>query len=876
MSYLNCRFRRFLTGALWVFLSGLLAGGLSSCGGGGNNATTGEIASQPTLTFSPSSVHLTAGAAAQQASLQLTAPAGTGAASVAVSGLPTGVTISPATLSLTPGVALTIMLTAASSAATTTATVSFTTTVNGQTASAQGSLSVQAASAPPPDFSLSINPVSLALVADGLASSVSVTATPANGFSSSVQVAITGLPAGVTVKPSPLTLTPGPGSAAATTVLSVSAAAGTAPGSATATLTGTSGTLTHTASLAITVTAPPPAQADFSLALNPQSLSLTIGGAGQPVQLSATAVNGFTGTVSVALSGLPAGVTASPASASLTPGTPQSFTLTAGNSAVVGSASVVFTGTSGSLTHTANLALTVAASSGVNVTTYHNDNARDGWNSSETALTPQNVNVNAFGKLRELPVDGKVDGQPLYVSSLSVAGQTHNVLIVVTEHGSAYAFDADSGTQLWQVSALGANETTSDDHGCNQITPEIGITDTPVIDRTHGPNGAVFLVAMSKDASGNYHQRLHALDLSTGAELQGSPSEIQATFPGTGNGSSNGMQVFDPGQYAERVGLLLMNGQIYLAWTSHCDDDPYTGWLMAYSETTLQQTSVLNVTPNGPSSPHFGDGEGSVWMSGAGLAGDTQGNIYFLDANGTFDTTLNASGFPEHGDFGNSFMKVSTTGNVLAAADYFAAYNLQAESDADQDLGSGGAMLLPDLVDATGVTRHLAVGAGKDTNIYVVNRDNMGKFNASSNNAVYQELPNALSGGAYSMAAFFNNTVYYAGVGDHLMAFPITKALLATSPASESANTFAYPGATPSVSSNGTQNGIVWAVENQGGTGVLHAYDTTNIPTELYDSTQAPNNRDTFTDNKFVAPMIANGKVYVGTTNSVAVFGLLP
>jgi hypothetical protein len=336
------------------------------------------------------------------------------------------------------------------------------------------------------------------------------------------------------------------------------------------------------------------------------------------------------------------------------------------------------------------------------------------------------------------------------------------------------------------------------------------------------------------------------------------------------------MQVFEPGQYAERVGLLLMNGQIYLAWTSHCDDDPYTGWLMAYSETTLEQTSVLNVTPNGPSSPHFGNGEGSVWMSGAGLAGDTQGNNYFLDANGTFDTTLNASGFPEHGDFGNSFMKVSTTGNVLAAADYFAAYNLQAESDADQDLGSGGAMLLPDLVDATGATRHLAVGAGKDTNIYVVNRDNMGKFNSQTNNAVYQELPNALSGGAYSMAALFNNTVYYAGVGDHLKAFPITKALLATTPASESANTFAYPGATPSVSSNGTQNGIVWAVENQGGTGVLHAYDTTNIPTELYDSTQAPNNRDTFTDNKFVAPMIANGKVYVGTTNSVAVFGLLP
>ena len=525
--------------------------------------------------------------------------------------------------------------------------------------------------------------------------------------------------------------------------------------------------------------------------------------------------------------------------------------------------------------HTATLALTVA-SAGVNVTTYHYDNARDGWYSAETVLTPLNVNANTFGKLAELAVDGKVDAQPLYVSGLSIAGQTHNVLITVTENDSAYAFDPDSGTQLWKVSALGAGEAPSDDHGCGQITPTIGITDTPVIDRSQGPNGAVYFVAMSKDASGNYHQRLHALDLATGAELAGSPSEIQASFPGTGYGSTNGMQVFDPGQYAERVGLLLMNGQLYLAWTSHCDDDPYTGWLMAYSETTLQQTSVLNVTPNGPATPHYGNGEGSVWMAGAGLAGDTQGNIYFLDANGSFDSSLNANGFPAQGDFGNSFMKVSTTGNVLAAADYFAAYDLQSESDADQDLGSGGAMLLPDLVDANGTTRHLAVGAGKDTNIYVVDRDNMGKFNASSNNAVYQEIPNGLGGGAFSMAALFNNTVYYAGVGDYLKAFPITNALLATTPAAESANTFAYPGATPSVSSSGSQNGIIWTVENQGGAGVLHAYNPASLGTELYDSNQAANSRDHFSDNKFITPMIANGKVYVGTPTSVAVFGLLP
>jgi hypothetical protein len=863
MSYSIRRLYRFFGGVFSVAASSLLVAGLASCSSNSSNN-----ASQPTLTLTPSSISLTAGAAGQQASLLLTAAAGSGAATVAVSGLPAGVTISPSTLSATPGVALPFTLTATSSAAAAKATVSFSATLGGQAVSAQASLAVQAV-APPADFSLSAQPAAVTLTPNGTAQTVSVLATAENGFSSSVQVTIAGLPAGVTAQPSTLTLTPGTAG-----TLSLTAPVGTAAASATATLTGTSGALTHTAPLAITVAGLAPSPG-FSFAITPQSLSLTPGGSGLPVQVAATALNGFTGSVSVAVSGLPANVTATPASLSLIPGTPQSVTLTAANSAQLGSASVVFTGTSGPLTHTATLALTVAAASSVNVTTYHNDNARDGSYSAETVLTPQNVNFNSFGLLRQLPVDGKVDGQPLYVSSLVIGGQTHNVLIVVTEHGSVFAFDPDSGTQLWQVTSLGANETTSGDFGCGQITPEIGITDTPVIDRAYGPNGAVFFVAMSKDASNNYHQRLHALDLSTGAELAGSPTEIQASYPGNGYGSTNGMQVFNPGQYAERVGLLLMNGQIYLAWTSHCDDDPYTGWVMAYSETTLQQTSVLNLTPNGPSTPHFGNGEGAVWMSGAGLAGDTAGNIFFLDANGTFDLTLNASGFPSSGDFGNAFMKLSTTGNVLTAADYFAAYDLQNESDADKDLGSGGTLLLPDETDANGAVHHLAVGAGKDSNIYVVDRDNMGKFNASSNNAIYQELPSALAAGAWSMPAYFNNTVYYAGNGDHLKAFPITNAKLATTPASQSANTFAYPGATPSVSSNGAQNGIAWAIETQGGAGILHAYDVTNIPNELYDSNQAPNNRDNFTFNHFVPPMIANGKVYVSTPNSVAVFGLL-
>lgn len=498
------------------------------------------------------------------------------------------------------------------------------------------------------------------------------------------------------------------------------------------------------------------------------------------------------------------------------------------------------------------------------VLTYHNDVGRTGQNLTETALATSNVNSSTFGKTGFLSVDGKVDGEPLYASGVTISGAKHHVVYAVTEHDSIYAFDPDSGVQLWQVSALGQGETPSDDHGCSQITPEIGITSTPVIDRTQGPNGAVYTIAMSKDSSGRYHQRLHALDLSTGAELFGGPVEVQASYPGTGANSSGGNVIFDPGQYAERAGLLLLNGNLYLGWTSHCDQGPYTGWLMAYSESTLAQTSVLNLTPNGS--------DGSIWMSGTAMAADSAGNIYFLDANGTFDTTLNANGMPSQGDYGNSFMKVSSSGG-LSVADYFAPYNTLAESNADQDLGSGGALVLPDLTDASGQVRHLAVGAGKDANIYVVNRDSMGKFNPNSNN-VYQEITGQLSSGEFGMPAYFNGTVYFGAVSDNVKAFPITNAQLATAPSSLTSTSFTYPGSTPSISANGTMNGIVWAVENSN-LAVLHAYDATNLSHELYNSNQA-GARDNFgPGNKFITPMIANGKVFVGTQNGVAVFGLL-
>jgi hypothetical protein len=513
------------------------------------------------------------------------------------------------------------------------------------------------------------------------------------------------------------------------------------------------------------------------------------------------------------------------------------------------------------------------------VLTYHNDNARSGLNPAETTLTPANVNWTEFGLLFVVPVDGQVYAQPLYASGVIFPNSSvHDVLIVATEHDSVFAVDAVNGALLWHTSTVGAGETPSDDRGCDQISPEIGITSTPVIDRSSGPHGTVYVVAMSKDASSNYHQRLHALDLTTGAEEFGGPREIQARYPGTGDNSSDGYVIFDPAQYKERAGLLLLNHVIYTGWASHCDHRPYTGWLIGYDEHTLAQTTVLNITPNGS--------QGAIWQSGCGLAADSDGYIYFLDGNGTFDTTLNAQGFPNQGDYGNAFMKLSTAGGRLSVADYFNMWNTVDESDRDVDLGSGGAVLLPDMIDAFGKTRKLAVGVGKDAKIYLVDRDNMGKFNPDTNN-IYQEVDGVLSGEwdspAYSILSSgedgtttVNVTLYYGGDTNHLKAFQFSKARLSSILASEGAESFPYPGVTPSVSSNGTLNGIVWA-SGHTSPAVLHAYDATNLANELYNSNQAPKGRDRFGNgNKFIPPMISHGRVYVGTvTSGVGVFGLL-
>ncbi len=517
------------------------------------------------------------------------------------------------------------------------------------------------------------------------------------------------------------------------------------------------------------------------------------------------------------------------------------------------------------------------------VLTYHNDNFRTGQYSDEHELTPANVNAKTFGKLFSVPVDGKVDAQPLFVSDLPIGGtNSRRVVYAATEHDSVYAFNASDGTLYWKKSLLGAGETPSDPVGCTQVIPEIGVTSTPVISRNIGPHGTIYLVAMSKKGS-TYYQRIHALDLVTGAEEFGGPVEIEASYPGTGQEiNSGGRVIFDPRQHEDRAALLLSRGVVYTSWTSHCDDQPYTGWVIGYDAYTLKQSSVFNLNPNGS--------EASIWNSGAGPAADNAGDIYLSVANGVFDTTRNTLGFPSRGDYGNTILKLAAQKNArpiqsLIPVDYWTMFNTVDESNNDLDLGSGGIVLLPGLRDASGRFTQLAVAAGKDQNIYVVDRNNLGKFNPKNNSNIYQEIPNALAGKEYGELGWFNGRVYIGAVDDVIKAYDVKDAKLSESPSSRTANSFPFPGTNPVVSGEGTANAILWAFDNGASAdngampnvpAILHAYDPANLNVEYYNSSQAENGRDHFgIGNKFITPTIAFGHIYVGTTNSVAVFGLL-
>src|SRR5438445_1480521 len=524
------------------------------------------------------------------------------------------------------------------------------------------------------------------------------------------------------------------------------------------------------------------------------------------------------------------------------------------------------------------------------VLTQHNNNARTGAYTTETVLTPANVNQTTFGKLFSYPVDGRIYAQPLYVPNVSITGKgTHNVIFIATEHDSVYAFDADSNggansTPLWQITLLdsahgaasGATTVPNGDISTADLVPEIGITGTPVID---GSTGTLYVVGKTKEgsvANPAYVQRLHALDIGTGAEKFGGPVTISASLSGTGTGSSAGVLAFDPKWQMNRAGLLLQNGAVYIAFRSHGDNGPWHGWVLSYSASTLQKLSTYCTTPNG-----FGSG---TWMAGAGLAADVidpvnkpYGRMFIATGNGSYDAS---PPYSNSMDYGDDIIRLDLSGGILTVQDSFTPFNQASLSSSDEDLASGGVLLLPD--QSIGGHTHLLAQAGKEGKIYLVDRDTMGGFNSSADNIV-QEIPNPnntnFTGGLWGTPAFWNNTLYTWGVGMNLKAYSLSNGLLSTTPTATGPQSSGYPGATPSVSSNGNSNGIVWTVQTDGynrpSVAILRAYNASNISTELYDSAQNATRDAGGMATKFVVPTIANGKVYVGTAGELDVYGLL-
>lgn len=503
----------------------------------------------------------------------------------------------------------------------------------------------------------------------------------------------------------------------------------------------------------------------------------------------------------------------------------------------------------------------------VQVTTAHNSNSRMGANINETILTPQLLSAGEFGKITAYSVDGYIYAQPLYLPNVTIPGQgVHNVVYVVTEHDSVYALDADAqvaGNPLWQRSfidpAHGITTVSPNDVNCDDgVIPEIGITATPVIDPA---TNTIYILVETKE-NGQFFQRLHALDITTGAEKGASPIVISATYPGTGDGSVGGVLTFDPLLQLGRPGLLHTAGNIFLAWASNCDNSPFHGWVISYNKSTLQQTGVWVTTPNG--------GLGGVWIGGAGLASDSSSNLYVSTGNGTFDTSGNPA------DFGDSIVKLVLNAQGLALSDYFTPYNQSNLSGADEDVGSGGVLVLP---DQHGAHPHELIQSGKEGSIYVVDRDNMGHYNSENNSQIVQNITGEI-GGIFGSPAYWNNNVYFAGVTDAVKAFSLTHGLLSSEPTSESPATFGFPSPTPSISSNGNRDGIVWVLQTDayrnGGSEILYAFDATNLANELYNSSD-----NSIRDNpggavKFAVPTIADGRVYVGAAGQLSVFGPIP
>jgi hypothetical protein len=532
--------------------------------------------------------------------------------------------------------------------------------------------------------------------------------------------------------------------------------------------------------------------------------------------------------------------------------------------------------------NTKSASASVAVSDLAGILTHHYDAERDGVNAQEYALTPTNVNQSTFGKLFSCPVDGAVYAEPLWVPSLTVNGSVRNAIFVATQHDTLFAFDADANPcqQLWKVNLIdsahggtsGEVTVASTTVGTNDITPEIGVTGTPVID----PNtNTLYVVSKSQSTGPVFHQRLHAIDLGTGNEKFSGPVEISASVPGTGDGSSGGNIAFNALIQNQRSGLALLHAVVYVSWASHGDNGPYHGWVMGYSAANVQdQLAVFNTTPNASPS------KGGIWMSGGAPGIDSAGNLYFSTGNGAFDANQTNGN-----DYGDTLLKIGTS-DGLNVLDYFTPDNQAALLPGDLDFGSSGVVLLP---DQTGPVAHLAVAGGKDGHLFLVDRDNLGKFQSTSNSQIVQGF--LADNGLFDTPAFWQNRLYLSGAGsspDPLKIFALNplSGLFGTTPASSSTHLFPYPGATPVVSATGNSNGIVWALDTSCyGTpspcgsaalpAIVFAYDATDVSKELWDSTQAGTRDTAGPAVKFTFPTVANGKVYVGTRTELDIYGLL-
>ena len=513
------------------------------------------------------------------------------------------------------------------------------------------------------------------------------------------------------------------------------------------------------------------------------------------------------------------------------------------------------------------LLCSVFATGQVAVTTYHNDNYRSGVNSHEIVLTPSNVNEVTFGKRLVLPVTGYAFAQPLYVPNVNINGTLHNVVYEVTEHDQAYAFDVNTGQPIWHKDFLISTSPlktilpmSGNDTGCTVVGNEIGITSTPVIDVT---TNEIYIVAATKEIfNGNtkFYQRMHVLDIRTGVEKMLGPAygaPITATLPGTGSGSINGYITFDPQHQLQRSALTLANGLIYVSWAGFCDFGTYHGWIMAFNKSTLWPSGAFLATPDG--------NQGGIWSSGSGMAVDAQNNLYVPTGNGLFD--INVGGV----DYGDSVLRFSWPGNQPVVQDYFTPWNQAWLSFRDYDVASAGVLLLPDQPGAP--HPHLLVQTTKEGTIDLVDRDNMGRFDPAGDHQIVQTLPLILTN-FWGSPVMWNNNLYLGGQFAQLEAFHYdsVKQQIQVPFTSATPETFQYPGPTPSISSNGTQNGIVWIF---GSDSVLHAYDANNLANEFYNSNQNPGRDRAGSVLQFEVPTVADGMVMIGARNEVDVYGLL-